>query len=192
MQANEMWDQEWADVWQQQVQQAAVYAQASLSGGLVVSSTAYKRLQTRNGSRVLVYYRTGSAQNPRDTPHAAEVDYFVELSRAADEQQQQQAEDAAAPASSNSSSSNTKVAFAILRVFNTQRRVDDDLAHLLLEAKDGDFLKRADGSVAIRAMPLHLIHNGLHTCKRQISNSSATLMFVEVPGRSKRPVFALP
>jgi hypothetical protein len=142
----------------------------------------------------LVYYRTGSAQNPRDTPFAAEVDLFVELSLdevAQQEQQQQQHASATVP--EGSSSSSARVArFAILRVYNSQRRVDDDLADMLLEAKEGDFQKRADGSVALRAIPLHLIHNGLHTCKRQISASSTSLMFVEVSGRSKRPVYALP
>jgi hypothetical protein len=193
MQASEMWTDEWAGAWQQQGQHAAVYTQATLAGGLVVSSTAYKRLQTRNGSRVVVYYCTGSAQNPQDTPFAAEVDMFVELSLdEATQQQQQQDAPATVPVGSSSSSSSEVARFAILRVYKSQRRVDNDLADLLLEAKEGDFEKRTDGSVAVRAIPLHLIHNGLHTCKRQITVNSTTLMFVEVSGRSKRPVYALP
>lgn len=61
------------------MQLASVYKQATLAGGLLVSRTSYKRLQTRNGSRVLVYFRTGSGAAMRDTPCAAQVDYFVLL-----------------------------------------------------------------------------------------------------------------
>jgi hypothetical protein len=114
---------------------------------------------------------------------------FVELSLDEATQQQQQDAPATVPGGSSSSSSSEVARFAILRVYKSQRRVDNDL---LLEAKEGDFEKRTDGSVAVRAIPLHLIHNGLHTCKRQISVNSTTLMFVEVSGRSMRPVYALP
>jgi len=76
---NERWSEEWAAAWDQQVQLASVYKQATLAGGLLVSGTSYKRLQTRNGSRVLVYFRTGSGAAMRDTPCAAQVDYFVLL-----------------------------------------------------------------------------------------------------------------
>ena len=61
------------------MQLASVYKQATLAGGLLLSGTSYQRLQTRNGSRVLVFFRSGSGAAIRDTPYAAQVDYFVLL-----------------------------------------------------------------------------------------------------------------
>ena len=46
--------EEWAAAWEQGAQQAQVFVQAQLQGGVWVTSRSYTRHQTRNGSRVLV------------------------------------------------------------------------------------------------------------------------------------------
>lgn len=147
-----------------------------MAGGLLVSGTSYQRLQTRNGSRVLVYFRSGSGAAMRDTPYAAQVDYFVLLRQPAT------VAPAAASAGQHSSRS-TGVCMeklAVLQVYNTRELVDSDLADLMLAAKEDDFESRAVGT--LRAVPLDVIQNGLHSCQL----SDGKLLFVEVAGRSRK------
>lgn len=154
-----------------------------MAGGLLLSGTSYQRLQTRNGSRVLVFFRSGSGAAMRDTPYAAQVDYFVLLRQPAN------VAPAAASAGQHSNSSAAGVCMeklAVLQVYNTRELVDPDLADLMLAAKEGDFESRAvEGT--LRAVPLDVIQNGLHSCKL----SDGKLLFVEVAGRSRKGAFAV-
>lgn len=93
LQHNELWTQELEAVWEQQPAGAARFKQATLAGGTLVYSTAYGRLASRVGSRVLLFWETRSGAQD---PSAAEVDYFLELQPAT--------EPATAAASSSGSS----------------------------------------------------------------------------------------
>jgi hypothetical protein len=171
---NELWSEAWEDAWQQQPDLAHVFRQAQLAGGVRVSSTKYTRHQTRNGTRVLLWFATSTGVQ---RPYAAEVDYYVELQQ---------------PAGASSAVPGREV-LAVLRCYNTKPLRDEpDLAALLLEAKDGDFECSAAGVSVVRAVPLQCIPHALNASKATAADGVAWLSFTPVVGRSKRRVFAMP
>jgi hypothetical protein len=99
--------QEWAAAWEQGAQQAQVYVQAQLQGGVWVTSRSYTRHQTRNGSRVLVNLTAsgGSSSSSNNSsgvrPRVAEVEYYVRLQQLGD--------------------SSDVIVFAMLRVLKTSQ-----------------------------------------------------------------------
>jgi hypothetical protein len=162
---HELWDEAWDDCWDQQPELAQVYERAMLDGGVLVTSTLYKRHQTRNGTRVLVPFATNTQQRHY---RACEAQLYIVLRQPP---QQGQA--------------GGQVVLAGVFEFKAQQVVDDDIADLLLVGRVDDFETNQAGEVILRFLPLDCISNALDVCE-----DDGQLSFTPVVSRSKRIAFA--
>jgi hypothetical protein len=159
--------EEWAAAWEQGAQQAQVFVQAQLQGGVWVTSRSYTRHQTRNGSRVLVDLSASGSSSSGVRPCVAEVEYYVRLQQLGDY--------------------SDVIVFAMLRVLKTKPVTQHPVAELLLEAYDGVYEKRG-GVEMVCAVPLQHIRAALNVSFHNVDGTSM-LYATPVVGRSKRVAF---
>jgi len=198
---NGLWSEAWDAGWDEQRQYAAAYRSAMLAGGMLATSTSYRRHRSRDGSRVLVFFASPAGDQ---RPWACEVDCYIQLQQppqASTGQGQASSSDPATAAAgaatptptATDNQSPATVCFALLRVFKTkQPRAEPDLGDMVLEARTGDFERGG----ALYAVPLHLIHCPLHACTHvregRDGHGVEWLVFVPVEMRSKRIGFQVP
>ena len=189
MQNHGLWDAEWAGTWAEQQTYATRFPAALLPDGCEITSLAYKRNKSRDGTNVLVYFEQGQGQRP----FVGQVQFFVRLEKpnqqvAEGEEDGEHDHGGAGSSGSGSSSgpdqgdkgSGNSARFAILKWYSCRHRDEPDLADLLLEAREGDFLAGRGNAV-----PLQLITSPVHVHRRP-SAGDTWLSFVPVLGRSNR------
>jgi hypothetical protein len=181
---NERWDEEWAAAWELQPHLASLHTTAVLPSGQVVTSAAYGRSRSRNGSRILMAFETRSGQQSYT---AAEVQYFVCVRQTAPAGGVE--DSGAAPSNADNPAAAAEICMAVILCFKTrQPRDEPDLATIMLEAKEGDWERDSAGSLLLRAVPIDLIICPLHTHVRRPAAGQTLLSFVPVMGRSRRVI----
>mgnify|MGYP001810848335 FL=1 len=178
MVAANLW-QLWEPAWDEQGFLARVFEQAQLLGGIRVTSHSYSRLETRNGSMVLLQHPSRTAAGL----YAAEVDYFVQL-------QLPEADSSGTGAGSSRSSRVQTV--AMVRLLKTKPQREDAastaVAGVLLEAY-ADTFEQQHGVDRVWAVPLEHILAALDACCT-ICDGRRMLTLTPVVGRSKRVPFS--
>lgn len=160
----------WQGAWGSQQQRSLVYQKARLPGGMLVTSRAYTRSRSRNGTRVVIDFADtqGVVQES-----VCEVVIFVEMRPAW----------ATAPAPSSSS---VPTKFAVVQRYNTVVKEDQpELAQRQLMAKAGDFME------GFYAVLLERLRYSLSACIVRFGQVGWYL-FSPVTTKSSQGVFGLP